>query len=140
MAELLSAGVFVEEVPSQISVVQGVSTSNLGIIGFTKAGPTNDPTLVTSFEQFTKIFGSLDPNTFMGLSVAAFFSNGGRRAFVNRVVPSDSLLAEAWLNSKIYHQELATGDDAGTPTFAKTSATSPILDNSPRPDNKTSGG
>ena len=50
MAELLSAGVFIEEVPSQVQAIQAVSTSNLGAVGFTTKGPVNEPTLVTSFD------------------------------------------------------------------------------------------
>lgn len=90
MAEILSPGVFIEEVPSAVQVVQPVSTSNMGIIGATKMGPEDEATLVTSFSQFTRIFGSLIADSRTGLSMAAFFANGGRRAFVVRVMPDDA--------------------------------------------------
>lgn len=110
MAEILSPGVFIEEVPSSVQVVTPVSTSNMGIVGFTPKGPTNDPTLVTSFEQFTSKFGDIVKESFMGLSMAAYFSNGGRRAFIVRVVPSDAVSADANVRSATVEQETNTGD------------------------------
>lgn len=93
MAEILSPGVFIEEVPSAVQVVQPVSTSNMGIVGATKRGPTDEATLVTSFAQFTRIFGELIADSRTGLSMAAYFSNGGRRAYVVRVMPGDAVEA-----------------------------------------------
>jgi len=93
MAEILSPGVFVEEVPSAVQVVQPVSTSNLGIVGATQRGPTDEAILVTSFGQFISIFGDLIAESRTGLSMAAFFANGGRRAYVVRVMPGDAVEA-----------------------------------------------
>jgi phage tail sheath protein FI len=93
MAEILSPGVFIEEVPSAVQVVQPVSTSNMGIVGATKRGPTDEATLITSFAQFTRIFGELISDSRTGLSMAAYFANGGRRAYVVRVMPSDAVEA-----------------------------------------------
>ena len=59
MAEILSPGVFIEEVPSQAQVVQAVSTSTFGIVGGAARGPVDEATLVTSYEQFTRIFARL---------------------------------------------------------------------------------
>ena len=44
------------------------------------------------------------------LSVAAFFSNGGRRAYVVRVVPGNAVEADARVRSKTTDQEIETGD------------------------------
>ena len=93
MAEILSPGVFIEEVPSAVQVVQPVSTSNMGIVGATQRGPTNEATLVTSFTQFTRLFGPLIADSWTGLSMAAYFANGGRRAYVVRVMPADAVEA-----------------------------------------------
>jgi len=93
MAEILSPGVFIEEVPSAVQVVQPVSTSNMGIVGATQRGPTDEATLVTSFAQFTRVFGELIAYSRTGLSMAAYFSNGGRRAYVVRVMPGDAVEA-----------------------------------------------
>jgi phage tail sheath protein FI len=110
MAEILSPGVFIEEVPSAVQVVQPVSTSNMGIVGATQRGPTDEATLVTSFEQFTRIFGPIIAESRTGLSMAAYFSNGGRRAFVVRVMPSDATDASGYVTSGRRDDQSNTGD------------------------------
>lgn len=135
MAEILSPGVFIEEIPSQVQVIQAVSTSNLGTIGYTDRGPENVATLVTSFENFTRTFGPIVSESFLPLSMAAYFANGGRRAFVVRVVPADATAADALIDSTQTDQELAVGDGAttaysataGTTTLAVNSGASPIV-------------
>jgi phage tail sheath protein FI len=129
MAELLSPGVFIEEVPSQVQVIQAVSTSNLGIVGFTDRGPTNVATLVTSYENYIRTFGPQISDSFLPLSIAAFFSNGGRRAYVVRVAPADATEADTCIDSEIETQEIETGDGA-TDTFTRTAATTPLVVNS----------
>jgi phage tail sheath protein FI len=129
VAEILSPGVFIEEVPSQVQVIQAVSTSNMGAVGFTQRGPENTATLVTSFEGFTRQFGPVIAESFMPLSMAAFYSNGGRRAFVVRVVPSDAVLADADMDSQQTDQEIEAGDGA-TLAFAKTDITTSLNVNS----------
>jgi phage tail sheath protein FI len=128
VAELLSAGIFIEEVPSQVQTIQAVSTSNVGGVGFTEKGPTNEATLVTSFPQFFSRFGGISSNGLLPISMAAFFANGGRRAFINRVVPSDAVLSEAKVQSQTNKQQIETGDGA-TLNFAKTSATTVVKAN-----------
>jgi len=122
MAEYLSPGVFIEEVPSATQVVQAVSTSNMAIVGFTPKGPTDEATLVTSVDQFYSKFGELNANTFTGHSVLAFFANGGKRCFVVRVVPSDSVEADADIMSKVYNGWMNEGDGSST-TFSYVSST-----------------
>ena len=95
MADYLSPGVFVEEVPTAAQIVPGVTTSNLGIVGYASRGPANQAVLVQSYEQFTRTFGGLVKESFMPLSLAAFFANGGRRAYVVRVPPADAVAASA---------------------------------------------
>lgn len=128
MAEILSPGVFVEEVPSSAQVVQGVSTSNMGIIGYTKRGPSDKATLVTSFEQFTRKFGDLVKESFLPMSVAAFFANGGKRTYVVRVAPADAVSADCRIQSKTTDQGIEVGDGVVV-AFTKTSATSQLKDN-----------
>jgi len=128
MAEILSPGVFVEEIPSSAQVVEGVSTSNLGIIGYTKRGPADKATLVTSFEQFTRKFGDLVKESFLPMSIAAFFANGGKRGYVVRVTPADAVSADCKIQSKTTDQTIETGDGILV-AFSKTLATSLLKDN-----------
>lgn len=125
MSEFLSPGVFVQEVPSAVQTIAAVSTSNLGIVGYTKKGPINEATLVTSSAQFFSTFGELSPDTYTGLSVLAFFANGGRRCYVVRVVPSDAVSADCDIQSKTYDQQIETGDGM-TAAFTKLAATTEL--------------
>jgi len=125
MAELLSPGVFIQEAPSQVQVVGPVSTSTMAIVGFTASGPTDKATLVTSFNQFVQTFGQISKLSYVGLSVAAFFANGGRRCYVVRVVPDDAVAADAKLQSLITDQVVETGDGVTT-SFTETALTTPL--------------
>ena len=127
MAEILSPGIFIEEVASSQNIVQSVSTSNLGAVGFMPQGPTDTATLVTSFEQFGRVFGADNKNSLLAKSVAAFYANGGKRAFIVRVMPSDSVRADGRIQSTTYNQLLETS--TGAATYVKTASTSSIKDN-----------
>lgn len=110
MAEILSPGIFVEEIPSTQQAVTAVSTSNMGIVGATQRGPTNEPTLVTSFPQFQRLFGPIIADSRLGLSMAAYYANGGKRAFVVRVMPANAEAANADLQTLRTRFQTNTGD------------------------------
>lgn len=97
MAEYLSPGVYVEEFDSGGQPLAGVSTSTAGFIGLAQKGPTEGlPVLVTSMNDFKRAFGSyLSENQFgsyrfLAYAVEHYFINGGSRAYVMRVAPSDA--------------------------------------------------
>lgn len=118
MPEYLAPGVFIEEVPSRLRAIEGVSTSTAGFVGIARRGPVAGgkppfgpvagidtptdaaPTLVTSFADFVRTFGEPYPlpdpnhNNFLGHAVRGFFENGGKRAYISRVVPSDAAVAK----------------------------------------------
>src|SRR5262245_23229445 len=90
MTELTFPGVFVEEVPTHVHSIEGVSTSTTAFLG---AGPrTEKPALVTSFHDFEQTFG-LRLAGFLSIAVRGFFENGGRRAYVT-ISPSANPIAE----------------------------------------------
>lgn len=127
MAENLSAGVFIEEVPSANQTVDSVSTSNMGIVGFSTRGPTNRATLIGSDKQYLNTFGGLTKQSLMGHQVSAFFANGGKRAFVVRVVPDDAVKAEGFLGSAIRDQvSISDVGDGTVVTFDQTALTNEI--------------
>lgn len=85
--ELLRPGVFIREVPFGPQPIEGVSTSTAGIVGEAERGPTEGPpTLVTSFADFERTFGGPRPGRHLWYAMRGFFENGGRRAYVARVV------------------------------------------------------
>ncbi|WP_437640276.1 phage tail sheath family protein [Sorangium sp. So ce854] len=117
MPEYLAPGVYVEEVSFRSKSIEGVPTSTTGFAGLTRFGPvqvdggpsTTEPRLVTSFTEFERIYGGLeplqldgDPNprvSFLAHAARAFFLNGGKRLYVSRVFSpiSDTNLGRAEL-------------------------------------------
>jgi phage tail sheath protein FI len=101
MAQLLHPGVYTRELPPSVRPIQGVSTSTAAFIGVTDKGPIpqivngqrTNPTLVTSFTQYSRIFGGFRADSFLTYSVKAFFDNGGSRAYIIRVAPSGAAKA-----------------------------------------------
>ncbi len=105
MPEYLAPGVFVEETSFRQKTIEGVSTSTTAFVGPTRFGPEDgEPSLLTSFSEFERIYGGLDQLTFDGEeathnylahAVRAYFEEGGRRLYVSRVVDSSALRATA---------------------------------------------
>jgi phage tail sheath protein FI len=86
MPEYLAPGVFIEEIERGPRPIEGVSTSTAAFLGETERGPTR-PRLVTSFNEYNRYFGSAaGEGNFMPYALSGFFENGGRRAYVCRIV------------------------------------------------------
>jgi len=105
MPEYLAPGVYVEEVSFRSKSIEGVPTSTTGFAGLTRFGPvqyidggtrvgpnTTEPRLVTSFTEFERIYGGLEPididggrPAYLAHAARAFFMNGGKRLYVSRV-------------------------------------------------------
>lgn len=102
MAEYLSPGVYVEEFDSGPTPMQGVGTSVAGFVGVTERGPISGaPVLVTGPADFKRKFGGylheseFGDYRFLAHAVNHFFINGGSKAFVMRVSPSDAVIAKS---------------------------------------------
>ena len=97
MAEtILSPGVLQRE-NDQSFIAPLPTQEGASILGPTVKGPVNIPTLVTSFSQFSTIYGTYQmsgsrPYSFL-TSIAAnnYFSNGGNSLWVTRVVSQSFL-------------------------------------------------
>ncbi len=94
MPEYLAPGVYVEETSFRSKSIEGVSTSTAGFVGPTRFGPvTGDPELITSLADFSRIYGDLEDLdygstravNYLAHAVRAFFEEGGRRLYVQRV-------------------------------------------------------
>src|SRR5512145_688843 len=86
MAELLHPGVYVEEVPSGVRPIEGVSTSTAAFIGTAARGRPNTATLITKWEQFVAEFGGHIDGSYLAYAVSQFFENGGSRCYIVRVL------------------------------------------------------
>ncbi len=92
MTSYLSAGVAIKETDFSFYVKQ-ISTASCAMVGVAERGPINRPTLVTSWERFTRVFGSFIRSGYLAYAARLFFDNGGSILYVNRIAhladPSD---------------------------------------------------
>jgi len=102
MVEFLSAGVKVQEKKSAATAVLGVSTSNFATVGWLRRGPVNKATLVGGLPEFFDTFGGFWDNSDVPDAITAFFKNGGARAYVVRVVPSDAEASSVTIPSNLW--------------------------------------
>ncbi|MDX1547450.1 MAG: hypothetical protein R3247_10705, partial [Rhodothermales bacterium] len=93
-------GVYIEEVPSQVRTITGVATSITAFIGRALRGPTNDPTLVQNFSEYTRRFGGLSRESTMSYAVRHFFQAGGVDALIVRVVDATAAASTAALTAE----------------------------------------
>jgi phage tail sheath protein FI len=96
MPEYLAPGVFVEEVSYRAKSIEGVSTTTTGFIGPTRFGPVDvEPELITGLGEFERTYGDRQQlqflpskrlqHNYLWHAARAFFENGGKRLYVQRV-------------------------------------------------------
>lgn len=78
-------GVYIEEIPSGVRTITGVTTSVTAFIGRAKRGPDNKATVINSFADYERTFGGLDLISTMSFAVRDFFLNGGSQAVIVRL-------------------------------------------------------
>jgi uncharacterized protein len=91
MPEFIEPGINDEGTPFGSKPIQGVRTGSAGFVGPARSGPISGklPAL-TSFAQFERIYGGLEPLNFGGrltpnylaYAARAFFAEGGKRLYV----------------------------------------------------------
>jgi Bacteriophage tail sheath protein len=79
-------GVYVEELPSGVHTITGVATSIAAFIGWAPKGPVDRPVLVESWPEYESNFGGLYSGVYLGYAVNQFFANGGKQAYIIRLV------------------------------------------------------
>lgn len=92
MAERLTPGVYVEEKSGGVRPIQGASTSTAGFVGVAERGIPARPFFLRSFSDYTQRFGGhrRDAAGHLAAAVQGFFTAGGQRAYVVRVLPDDA--------------------------------------------------
>ncbi|MEN9937376.1 MAG: hypothetical protein RLZZ387_3955 [Chloroflexota bacterium] len=83
-------GVYVEEIPSGVRTIAGVSTSDTAFVDFFRQGPVDEPVRITSFGDFERIFGGLDTRSAASYAIQQYYLNGGSIAYVVRVAERDT--------------------------------------------------
>ncbi|WP_420121129.1 phage tail sheath family protein [Nakamurella sp.] len=124
-------GLYVQEIPSGVHPIAGVSTSDTAFVDYFPQGPVGVATRVAGFDSFLRQFGPLlDSGSPAGYAVMQFFLNGGQVAWIVRVVshtaepagrtltagysPSNTLVVSA-INPGTWGQRLQVGVDWETP-------------------------
>lgn len=88
-----SPGVYVEELPSSVRPVVGVSTSTAAFVDVFARGPANRAVKVSGPGDFERAFGGLCAFSEASYAINQFFVNGGAEAWVVRVLPGDATKA-----------------------------------------------
>jgi uncharacterized protein len=66
--------------------IQPVGTSTAAMLGPCQAGPPNQATRVTSWDQFKRVFGELPvANHYLWYAARGYFENGGTTCYITRV-------------------------------------------------------
>jgi uncharacterized protein len=86
LAETIDSRIPSAEHPGSLRVIARAATSIAAFIGRALKGPVNEPVLVRSFADYTRVFGGLWQPSTLSYAVEQFFENGGRAAVIVRVV------------------------------------------------------
>jgi phage tail sheath protein FI len=102
MPEYLHPGVYIEEIERGPRPIEGVPTSTAAILGEAERGSTT-PRLVTSYKDYQRWFGDVFGATkFLPYAASGFFENGGKRAFIARLVGDGATIASAIFGDFIF--------------------------------------
>lgn len=86
-------GVYIQEVPSGVRTITGVSTSIAAFVGMVQRGKLRTPTRVLSFPDYVRQFGSDTTISEMTDQVRQFFLNGGQEAWIVRIAQEGTATA-----------------------------------------------
>ena len=78
-------GVYVEEIPSGVRTIVGVSTSDTAFIDFFSQGPLNQAVRINNYAEFERVFGGLNSKSPASYAIQQYYLNGGQIAWVVRV-------------------------------------------------------
>ena len=91
-------GVYVQEGTFATNLTTTNGPTGAAFIGTAERGPTA-PTLVTSWSQYTSLFGALDITYDLGYAIYHFFANGGQSAYVTRVIDDSATTSTSALTA-----------------------------------------
>ncbi len=82
-------GVYIQEIPSGVRTITGVSTSVAAFVDFFERGPINHPVQVFNSGDFAREFGGFHRQSEASYAIDQFFKNGGTEAWVVRTAGSE---------------------------------------------------
>lgn len=84
-------GVYVEEIPSGVRTIAGVSTSTAAFVGAFPRGLQDEAVQLFSLSDFEREYGGLNVDSDTSYAIQQFFLNGGTECFVVRVAGPGAL-------------------------------------------------
>src|SRR5258708_9736811 len=106
-------GVYVQEVPSGVRTIVGVSSSLGMFLGMADQGPMFDPLEFTNYTDFVRTFGDNTTKTQMANYVRMFFLNGGTDCYVMRIANGATQASVTLKNEAGIEVLVLTAKDAG---------------------------
>jgi phage tail sheath protein FI len=106
-------GVYVQEVPSGVRTIVGVSTSVCLFMGRTAKGALFEPVEILSYTDFTNVFGSDETAGQLTTYVKLFFLNGGTDCWVMRIANGAGTSTVTLLNEIAQPVLVLTAKDEG---------------------------
>jgi len=113
MVSVSYPGVYVQEIPSGVVSISGVSTSIAAFIGMAKRGPMLRPTRVLGFKDYERIFSEDTSQGEMTEQVQQFFVNGGEQAYIIRIADGEQEASVPIVNEAGVTVMTLTSRDAG---------------------------
>ena len=95
-------GVYVEEIPSGVRTISGVTTSVTAFLGRAPMGNIDKQVVITSWSDFERKFGGLNVNYPLSYAVRDYYLNGGSLAIIVRLykLPDPSTLSAQGITDK----------------------------------------
>jgi uncharacterized protein len=94
-------GVYIEEIPSGVRTITGVATSITAFAGWAPRGPIDKAQLVLNWQDYERVFGGLNKDSYISYAVNQFFANGGSQAYIIRLAGAGNLAATVTINAKL---------------------------------------
>lgn len=93
---LIVPDLYVQIVPPQNLVLNGVPTNIVGVVGTASWGPVAEPTIISSMADYSKLFGSIVPRKYdLGTQVATAVQQGAQNFRCVRVTDGTDAAAHA---------------------------------------------
>lgn len=97
---LIVPDLYVQVVPPSVSLLNGVPTNILGVVGSAQWGPVNSPVICGSMADYARNFGAIQPRKYdMGTAVAAAVLQGAANFRCVRVTDATDVAASAVVQS-----------------------------------------
>lgn len=113
MPNYTTPGVYVEEISGGSKPIEMGATNIVGFLGVAEKGPVAEPTLVTNWTQYTKLFGGLNKSGWLAHGVYLFFQNGGSQCYINNLAPAEEVPEGEGVRNPSNMTTLIIGKDEG---------------------------